>query len=53
MVEIHKFSKKVLKEQKQEFGVLVLVAVRRRRVGGRSVLGKRNLKAMNNIPIAS
>ena len=50
MIEIHNFHKKVLKDQKQEFGVLVLVVVRG---GGRSVLGKRNLKAMNNIPIAS
>jgi hypothetical protein len=52
MIEIHNFSKKkVLKEQKQEFGVLVLVVVKVR--GDRSVLGKRNPKAMNNIPIAS
>jgi hypothetical protein len=33
MIEIHNFSKKVLKEQKQEFGVLVLVMVRGRGTG--------------------
>jgi hypothetical protein len=28
MIEIHNFPKKVLKDQKQELGVLVLVVVR-------------------------
>jgi hypothetical protein len=55
MIEIHNLLKKVFKEQKQEFGVFILAVVGRDGVNERdkSMLGRRNLKAMNNIPIAS